>query len=146
MLKFMAGILLGVALFGIVVHVSRGQVATAEVKNKGIKQGDQTTMVVSLDRASNIEGTLKVYALSQDGVGQFELACGLPKGASVCTASNRLPLDAKVGKWSIKKVTFQGVFPTNPEKELTTTGETSFDVAPLGEIVYPHSAAVSDIK
>jgi hypothetical protein len=144
MLKFMSGLFLGAVLLGIVVHVSRGQVATTDLQTKGIHQGDNVSMIVSLDRPSNVAGVLTVHASSQDG-GLFSLACNLTNGASGCGMTNRLPLDAKTGKWSIKKITFQNVFASNSEKELTINGEMSFTVAAHGEIMYPQSATVSSI-
>jgi hypothetical protein len=143
--KFFVGVILGALIFGIVAHVSRGQVATADVKAKEIRQGDIINMDVAVDRAPNLDGRLYVHVGPDGGDDQITLNCNLNKDATRCQAGDRMPLDAKLGKWTIRKIAFQALAPS-PEKELAKSGATSFQVIPRNGVVVPSSATVSDIK
>jgi hypothetical protein len=98
MLKFISGIALGVILFGIVAHTSNGQGATAQMKTKEIRQGGDLVMDISVDRAPNFYGIIKVY------VGPAELAesniqfnCGLGKDQNTCQAGHHAATGYKAG-------------------------------------------------
>jgi len=145
MRKFISGVVLGAVIFGIVVHVSRGQVATTNVKAKEIRQGDIVDMDVSVDRAPSLDGRLFVRVGPDGGGDQLTLNCNLSKDATKCQVGDRMPLDAKLGEWTIKKISFQALA-SSPEKELMKNGDLSFQVVPRGEVILPTSAAVSDIK
>ena len=145
MRKFVSGIILGAAVFAIVANVSRGQVATAEVKTKEIRQGDTLSMDVSVDRAPNLDGRILVR-ISPDGGGlQIEMNCTLNRDETKCQTGTRLPLDAKLGKWVIKAISFQS-FAQAPEKELAKSGSLFFQVTQHQEIILPNKATVSDLK
>jgi len=143
--KFTAGLILGALIFGLLVHVSRGQVAGARVKNKDIPQGDILNMDISVDRAPNLDGTLFARIGPDGDSDRITLTCNLNNGGTVCQAGTRLPLDAKVGKWTIRNISFQTSAPS-PEKKLTAEGDLSFQVVPHGEIILPDSATISNIK
>jgi len=145
MVKFVSGVVLGAAIFGIVAHVSPGQVATAEVKVKVIRQGDILNMDVSVDRAPNLDGTLSVLVGPDGDEAQVRLNCSLNKDTTKCQVGNRIPLDAKLGKWAIKKITFQALAPS-PEKELRKSGDLSFQIVPHRDLIIPDSATVSNIE
>jgi hypothetical protein len=146
MLKFISGMLLGVMMFGIVVHVSRGQVATAQIKKEDVQQGDTFFLDISLDRASNFDGSLTVFTSPEDGASSFELSCGLAKDQKNCRVSNRVPLNAKLGKWDVKRIMFRTGAQPNSDQELAKKGDLSFRVVTHAEAVYPTSATVSDVQ
>ena len=143
--KFLAGVALGALIFGIVVHIGRAQMATTNIKVKEIRQGDIINMEVSVDRAPNLDGTLNVRVGPDGENDQLTLRCGLSKDATKCQVGDRMPLDAKVGKWTIRKISFQTLAPA-PEKELAKNGDMSFQVVSHGDVILPNSATVSDIK
>jgi hypothetical protein len=145
MQRFIAGIFVGALIFGIVVHISRGQTATANIKAKEIRQGDVLDVDVSVDRAPNLNGTLYITVAPDGGGDQFPLTCGLEKDATKCSGNSRMPLEAKLGKWTITKISFQASAPSS-EKELKRNGVLSFQVVPHGELILPDRATVSDIK
>jgi len=128
------------------VHVSRAQEAgTAHMEKVKITQGDYVTMDVSLDKASNFGGSIGVTAMPDGAVnGGISLGCGLGKEQTRCTAGGRLPLDAKLGKWTISEITFAPV--AGGAKVLAKHGDSSFEVVPHAPIVLPDSATVADIK
>lgn len=143
--RFLAGVALGALILGIVVHVSRGQVATADVKAKQVRQGDVIDADVSVDPAPSLDGVVYLHVGPDGGADQLVLSCGLPKAVTKCEASGRMPLDAKLGKWTIMKISFQPSAPS-AEKELSRNGDLSFQVDPHGDVVLPDSATVSGIK
>lgn len=145
MFKFIAGAILGALIFGVVVHVSRGQVATANLQVQKIRQGDVINMGVSVDRPPNLDGRLFVRVGPDGGDAQVTLDCNLNKDATKCQVGNRMPLDAKPGKWTIKNITFQTLAPS-PEKTLTSNGDLSFQVISRDDVILPNSATISDIK
>lgn len=146
MLKFISGLVLGAAIFGIVAHLCRGQATTAEVKAKDVRQGDDFWMDVSVDKAPNFDGTLNVWVSPDGGGAPIELSGNLNKGMKTCQPHNRMPLNAKLGKWTINRITFQTFAQPQAEKELTKSGLTSFQVVPHGEVILPDGATVSDIR
>jgi len=146
MLKFIAGVILGALVFGIVVHVSRGQAATANVKAKEIRQGDIINVDVSVDRAPSLDGRLFVHVGPDGGEAILTLVCNLSKDATKCQTGDRMPLDAKLGKWTIGKIGFQASAPSSEKMLILKNGDLSFQVVPHGEVVLPNSATVSDIK
>jgi hypothetical protein len=133
-------------LIAISAHTTRGQAAgTAHLENAKITQGDTISMDVTLDKASNLPGVIRVIAFPEGAAnGGVNLACGLNAAQTTCKAAAGMPLDAKLGKWFISRITFQ---PASGEpKLLSEHGDSSFEVVPHGEIVLPDSATVSDIK
>jgi len=146
MFKFISGLVLGAAIFGIVAHVCRGQVTTAEVKVKDVRQGDDFWMDVSVDKTPNVDGTLNVWVSPDGGGTQIELSGNLIKGMKTCQPHNRMPLDAKLGKWTINKITFRMFVQPQAEKEITKSGIMSFQVIEHGEVIRPGSATISDIR
>ncbi len=146
MVKFIVGVILSALIFGIVVHVSRGQAtATANLQAQKIRQGDVINMDVSVDRPPNLDGKLFVRVGPDGGDAQVTLDCNLNKDAAKCQVGNRMPLDAKPGKWTIKSISFQTLAPS-PEKALTKNGDLSFQVISREDVILPNSATVSDIK
>lgn len=143
--KFIAGAVLGALIFGNIVHLGRAQVATANLRAREIRQGDILNMDVSVDRAPNLDGRLYVHVGPDGGDDQLTLFCNLSKDATKCQVGDRMPLDAKLGKWSVRKITFQALAPS-PEKELMKNGDLLFQVVSHGEVILPNSATVSDIK
>jgi hypothetical protein len=145
MSKLIYGLVFGAAIFGIATHISQGQVATAEVKTKEIRQGDTLSMDVSVDRAPNLDGRI-VVRISPDGGGlQIEMNCTLNRGETKCQTGTRLPLDAKLGKWMITAISFQS-FAQAPVRELVKGGSLFFQVTQHQEIILPNNATVSDLK
>ncbi|MGD0404604.1 MAG: hypothetical protein ABSB66_15575 [Candidatus Acidiferrales bacterium] len=133
-------------LTAIPVHTTPGQaVGTAHMQKAKVTQGDNISMDVTLDKPSNLAGSIGVK-VSPDGSpnGNFTLGCGLEAGGTKCTASNRMPLDAKLGKWVISEITFAPI--SGSSKLLSEHGESSFEVVAHGAIILPDSATVSDIK
>jgi len=143
--KFLVGVALGALIFGIVVHAGRAQVATTNVRANEIRQGDILNMDVSVDRAPNFDGTLSVRVSPEGDNDPLTLSCNLSKDATTCQMGNRIPLEAKVGKWTIRKITFQTLAQA-PEKELAKSGDLSFRVVSHGDVILPNSATVSGIK
>jgi hypothetical protein len=142
MLKFISGIALGVVLFGIVVHTSKGQSATAQMKTKEVRQGDNLYMDISVDRAPNFYGTIKVYVAQVESESKIQLNCSLGKDKTTCQAGTTLPPDTKLGKWTVKKIAFQSGLETS-EEELKLNDEVSFHVVAHGEVINPRSATIN---
>lgn len=146
MLKFISGLVLGAAIFGIVAHMSRWKVTAAEVKVKDVRQGDDFWMDVSVDKAPNFDGTLNIWVTPDGGGTQIKLSGNLNKDMLTCQPHTRMPLDAKLGKWTINKITFQTFVQPQIERELMKSGVTSFQVIQHVEVILPGSATVSDIQ
>jgi hypothetical protein len=146
MRKFIAGAALGILAVVLVAHMTRGQAAgTTQVRNAQVTQGDNVTMDVSIDTAANLYGTVTVK-VSPEGMtnGGVTPQCGLDSGKTTCTASTRVPLDAKLGKWVITEITFIPL--AGEAKMLSKHGDFSFQVVAHGNIVLPDSATISNIK
>jgi len=143
--RFVLGVVLSTLIFAIAVRISGGQIATANFKAKEIRQGDNIDMDISVDRAPSVDGTIYVHVGPDGDTDELILNCGLGKDATKCQASGRVPVDAKLGKWTIRKISFQTLAPA-PEKELAKNGDLSFQVVPHGILTLPDSATVSDIK
>lgn len=131
---------------GTVGHTARGQAAaTAHMGNPKITQGDNMSVDVTLDQGSNLDGSVYVQAFpdgsTDNAVG---LSCGVEASQTKCQAGARMPLDAKLGKWVIAKITFTPL--SGQPKVLTEHGDVSFEVVPHSGIVLPDSATISNIK
>jgi hypothetical protein len=145
MRKFVAGIVLG-AVVVFLANVALGQMsATTEMNIAKIMQGQNVSVKLTLNQASNFPASVGVNILP-DGqtVGGLTLTCGLDQGQSTCEPSARIPLNAKAGKWNISEITFQPV--SGEQKVLSKHGDLSFEVVPHGNIVLPGSATISEIK
>ena len=140
------GLTLGIFLAVIPAQTTRGQaVGTTHVGNAKVTQGDNMSMDVTLDKASNLAGSISVIAFPDGTVNAgVDLSCGLEPGRTTCTVSNRMPLDAKLGKWVISRITFTPI--SGVAKVLSDRGDSAFEVVAHGGIVLPDSATVSDIK
>lgn len=127
-------------------HLTRAQaIGTAQMANAKVTQGDNVTMDVTLDKASNLAGSIVVSALPEARpTGGVNLSCNLEAGQNACTATARMPLDAASGKWNISRITFTPV--SGQEKVLSENGHPSFEVVAHGQVVLPGSAAISNIK
>jgi hypothetical protein len=146
MLKIMMGAALGILLVGLATDMTHGQAAgTTQVRNAEVTQGDVVTMDVTVDKAANIEGTVYVIAFP-DGMtnGGVTAQCTLATGKTTCTPRERVPLDAKLGKWVITEITFQPL--AGEKRVLSKHGDSSFQVVAHGKIVLPDSATISNIK
>ncbi|MFZ0638174.1 MAG: hypothetical protein WA020_13910 [Candidatus Acidiferrales bacterium] len=146
MRKFVAGMAVGILVIGLGVRFSGGQESeTTRMSAGNVMQGGIVNMDVTVNRAPSLDGRIYVRVGPEGGNDQLTLLCNLNTGAAMCEAGERMPLDAKLGKWTIRKITFQPLA-SSPEKELTTSGDVSFQVTPHGEVVLPDSATVSEIK
>lgn len=145
MLKFAAGLIVGLLLLGFVTYISRGQSAAVNVKSKEIRQGDNVTMEVTVDKAPNLDGKIYVAAAPIDSKDEIGLTCNLNSGSTTCQVGGPVPLDAKLGKWAVTRVVFQTLAPEKP-KTLLQHGEASFQVVARTDVVQPDSATVTDIK
>jgi hypothetical protein len=135
-----------VILHGAVGHALRGQAAaTTHMGDPKITQGDNMSVDVTLDQGANLYGTVYILAFpdgsTDNGIG---LSCSVPASQTKCQAISRMPLDARLGKWVITKITFTPL--SGQPKVLTEHGGVSFEVVPHSEIVLPDSATISDIK
>jgi hypothetical protein len=135
-----------VLLHGAVGYAVHGQAAaTTHMGNPKITQGDNMSVDVTLDQGANLDGSVYVQAFpdgsTDNGVG---LGCGVEASQTKCQAGARMPLDAKLGKWVIAKITFTPV--SGQPKVLTEHGDASFEVVPHSGIVLPDSATISNIK
>jgi hypothetical protein len=142
----LVGFVLAMFVLAIPARTTPGQEAsTAHMENVKVKQGDNLSMDLTLDKASNLAGSI-VVKISPDGTPDKEinLGCGLEAGRTKCAASTRIPLDGKLGKWTISQIRFAPI--TGEPKLLTEHGDSSFEVTAHGEIVLPDSATVSDLK
>jgi hypothetical protein len=143
--KFFAGVVVGVLMLGLGVRISRGQGAsTVQMAHKEIRQGDVLNLDVTVDKAPNLSGTIQVVAIS-NGAGDLGMTCHLEPAQTKCETGQRIPLDEKLGDWTVSKITFMPLGGP-PAKELTVHGDLSFRVIAHGDIVLPDSATVSDIK
>ncbi|MGB7731840.1 MAG: hypothetical protein WBL50_27740 [Candidatus Acidiferrum sp.] len=148
MLKFAIGVVLGLAVFGIVAHVSRGQqAATAEIKATKIRQDDLVSMDVLVDKAPNFYGTVRVYVGPTDSAdSKATLICGLEMDKKTCHASGTLPEDGQTGKWAVEKITFESGLRPGFEQELKKNDNVYFEVIPHVDIVYPQSATITNVQ
>jgi len=137
---------LGIFLTGIYGHAARGQTAgTAHIEKGKITQGDSMSMDVTLDKGSNLAGNVYVVAFPDGATNEgVTLSCGLNPTQTSCTATTRMPLEAKLGKWVISKISFAPI--SGDAKVLSQHGESSFEVVAHGPVVLPDGATVSDIK
>jgi|ERR1700722_2905581 hypothetical protein len=140
------GFALAMLVTGIPARATPGQeTGTARMEKAKIKQGDNITMDVAVDKASNFGGM--IYArIHPDGVptDRIDLGCRLAVSQTHCTANGTIPLGAKLGKWVISQITFTP--DTGEPKVLMEHGDSSFEVVAHGDLVLPNSATVSDIK
>jgi hypothetical protein len=143
--KFISGLGLAVLMFALLAHISRGQSASTNLKSIEIKQGDILNLDVTVEKAPNVDGRIFVDAGPDGGPAEITLRCNLDRDSTKCQAGERLPLDAKVGKWVVTKISFQPLAPA-PPKELTKHGELSFQVFARRDVFLPESATISDIK
>jgi hypothetical protein len=145
MRKFVAGVAFGILILGLGVRISRGQQSsTVQMAHKEIKQGDILNLDVTVDKAPNLTGTIQVIATS-DGGGDFGMTCHLDPGQTKCGVGQNVPLDAKLGKWTIRQVAF---IPSagGPMKDLTKQGDLSFQIIAHGDVILPDGATISDIR
>jgi hypothetical protein len=105
-----------------------------------------TWVAVYTTRAQAV-GTAQMATANADGIPNegISLSCGLEPAQTKCKAVARMPLDAKVGKWTISEMTFSPIAGGVP-KRLSKHGDSSFEVVAHGGIVLPDSATVSDIR
>jgi hypothetical protein len=149
-MKNIATLLLLVAL-GVLavfsVRTTRGQTSgTTHMENAKVTQGDSATMVVVVDKASNRDGNVAVTALPNGSPnGGVTFSCFLQASQTQCKAMTTMPLEAKLGKWTIAEITFTPL-PWGEVKVLSKHGNSTFDVDAHKGIVLPDSATVSDIK
>jgi hypothetical protein len=134
-------------LSAVAVYTARGQaVGTAQMENGRVTQGDNMSVDVVLDKGSSIAGGIAVTAIPEGFPNErISLSCGLEPTQTECKATGRMPLDAKVGKWTISEIAFSPTAGGAP-KRLSKHGDSSFEVVAHGRIVLPDSATVSDVK
>lgn len=117
-------------LFACGLAVAAKQSATAQIGKDAIRQGSHIEVTVTLDKASNTAG--RVYAeLAADG--DKSSATGVQnatsKGQTTVTLVGTIPLEAKLGKWSITKMQY---LPEAAQTghDLSLSGDLSFQVVP----------------
>jgi hypothetical protein len=148
MLKVAIRVVLGLAVFGIVAHVRRGQKsASAEMKATKIRQDDLVSMDVLVDKAPNFYGTVRVYVGPTDSAdGKATLICGLEMDKKTCHASGTLPEDGQTGKWAVERSRSSQACDQVSSKELKKNDNVAFEVIPHVDIVYPQSATITNVQ
>ncbi len=140
------GIAAVVALCAYNAYTARGQVSgTAQMNSSRVSQGSTISMTVSLDKAPNFPGVVRVTVSPEgENSGSAVLTCSVGSGQNSCDATAWISLEAKLGRWSVSEISFQ---PTASDtKVLNKQGALAFEVVPHGAIVLPDSATISDIK
>jgi hypothetical protein len=143
--KFIAGLAIGVLAFALLAHISKGQSASTKVRTGEIRQGDIVNMNVTVEKAPNIDGRIFVDVGPDGAASVITLTGGLNREATQCQVGERLPLDAKLGKWVVMKISFVPSAPSSP-KELNKHGDSSFEVVARRDVILPENATISDIK
>jgi hypothetical protein len=122
------------------------QNANAQMTKEPIRQGSTLQITVTLDRAPNTNGRVFADVGPADGsLPALSTNVQIGKGQTEVSMYGILALDAKLGKWVIRKLSYQ---PEGGEgsKELTLSGDLSFQVSPHEEVIVPSGAKVTQIK
>jgi len=135
-----------IVLIGIGAHGTRGQAAGAvRMENAKVTQGENMTMEVTLDQAPSLSGSVYVTALPDGATnGGITLNCVIGSSQKACLVGTRVPLDAKLGRWTVSEIGFVPL--AGAPKALSKHGDSSFEVIAHGPIVLPDSATVSNIQ
>jgi hypothetical protein len=142
--------ILTVAVLGVIltcgIRIAAKQSATAQVSKEAIRQGSTLKIAVTLDRGPNTDGVVLAEVAPIDANSQpLGMGTNVRKDQTTTTLELLLPLDAKLGKWVVKKISYRPAG-TLDVKELTTSGDLSFEVSAHEEIIVPSAARVTQIK
>lgn len=137
---------IAIFVIGIPAHPARRQTSsTAHMGTTKVTQGDNVSITLVLDKASNLAGSIGVTTMPEGVVnGGLSLGCNVNPGQTQCTATSTMALDAKLGKWVVSGITFTPF--AGQAKALAKHGDSLFEVVAHGEVILPDSATVSDIK
>jgi len=136
-----AALIVPICLLSLLIGIRlSGQQEAKVEKPKNVKQGSTLPLEINTDKASNVSASylnVQIGPVGGDAVtggncGNFQgtkAACGLA-----------IPFDAKLGTWKIMKVTFNAG--TGLSKDLTPTGDLTFEVTPHENLVLPSQAAI----
>lgn len=124
------GLLIGVGVWG--------QGAKVEMPKK-VEQGSDINFQITTDQAASVAGSVAVHVESVDGGGTFNSSSYALNDKTVVVVYT-IPFDAKLGKWKVTKVIFSG--PGGISKDLTTSGDLTFEVTPHGTLTLPSRASV----
>jgi hypothetical protein len=140
-----AAIALGVILT-YSLRIRAQQNASAQIGREPVKQGSALKVTVSLDKAPNHVGSLSIdVAAADDDSSKFALGDRWPEGQKTGSVGGTVPFNAKLGKWVVKKISYQA-YAAQKATDLTTSGDLSFQVIAHDEIVAPSAATVTEIK
>jgi hypothetical protein len=121
-----------------------GQQEAKMAMPKKVAQGSDIEFQITLDKAPNVVGAVQVYSVSVDGGDPVQGGAHMtiPMGRNV-TATQNIPLGARIGKWKISKVVFVSADGTI-NKDLTPKGDLTFEVT-AQPLVLPSQADI-DIR
>jgi len=122
----------------IAVGVSGQQEAKVEMAKK-VEQGSNITFQITTDKTANVGGGVAVQIAPADG-SQTLNSSNYALNDRTATIGFTMPFDAKLGKWKVVKVSFSGT--GGISKDLTPSGDLTFEVTPHGTLVLPSDAKV----
>jgi hypothetical protein len=122
------------------IRLSAQQGAKVEAPKK-VEQGDTIQFQITIDQAANIEGYVGLKVASVDGSQTLQSNNYVLRTGRTGVVNVQIPVDAKTGKWKVVKVFFH-VSNGAIEKELTTSGDLTFEVTPHETLVLPSQATV----
>jgi hypothetical protein len=121
--------------------IAQAKQAAMAASPHGVKQGEQVTIQVKVNPAPNVAGRLEVF-VGPEGSTSLGVNGGNgvgPGQTSVGDIGITIPIDGKIGHWSVIKVVFQPA--SSAQHELTISGTPVFDVVKR-DAVLPTSADV----
>ncbi len=139
-----------IVAFGVIlacgIRIASGQNANTQMSKEPVLQGSILEITVTLDKAPNSGGELYVDVAPADGSSPaVNLSASVAKGQVSVSVSRIFPLEATLGKWIVKRIAYM---PSagQEQKDLTLSGDLSFQVGPHEEIIVPSGAKVIEIK
>jgi hypothetical protein len=126
-MKRKVSLLLAVLFVGSYLLAQATPQALLAARPPKVEQGKQVIITVKIAPPSNIAGNVFVsIAPDSQPSQQFSLHNGVGAGATSTEMGTIIPPDGKLGLWKVVNVRFEP--PNSTAKDLTITGDTSFEV------------------
>ena len=143
-MKLTSAVIVTVVVVGLGIVLSvRGQESAKITAPKVVKQGASLPLQVTIDKSTNVPGAylaIRITPVHGAPGAAVETNCNL-KERTTDICGQQLPLDANIGEWKVARI----VFKSNRgglDKELTVSGDLTFDVIPHEPFTLPADAKV----
>ena len=137
-LKLTAPLIAVCLLVGITVSAQQG----AKVEHsKTVEQGSVISFQITTDKAGNVPGSVGIDLASVEGNSPLHTSTYALGPDGKVTVSLTIGLDTKTGRWKISKVYFHANS-GGLDKELTPSGDLTFEVVPHQTLILPSKAEV----